>query len=75
MPIMDGFEATGAIRLCEDRDQIGHTPIVAITANVLPEDKERCLAAGMDDFLSKSYTIDRIKETVFRSNGAAGASA
>ena len=75
MPIMDGFEAAATICLREDRDQNGHIPIVAITANALPEDRERCLAAGMDDFPSKPYTIDRLRETVFRYNGAAGVNA
>src|SRR5439155_156321 len=52
MPEMDGFEATAAVR-ARERVQGGHVPIVALTAHAMKGDRERCLAAGMDAYVSK----------------------
>jgi CheY-like chemotaxis protein len=53
-PIMDGYEATQAIRLLEKQHQIPtHVVIIAMTANAMQADRERCLAIGMDDYISK----------------------
>ena len=55
MPVMDGFEATRRIRSQEASAR--HIPIVAMTASVMDEDRERCLAAGMDDYVTKPVNI------------------
>jgi CheY-like chemotaxis protein len=52
MPEMDGLEATAAIRAHEEQTG-GHVPIVAMTAHAMKEDRERCLAAGMDGYVAK----------------------
>ena len=52
MPEMNGFQATSAIRQIEEKHG-GHVPIIAMTANALKGDREQCIAAGMDDYVSK----------------------
>jgi two-component system sensor histidine kinase/response regulator len=62
MPEMDGFQATTAIRQHEQRSKGDpHIPIIALTANAMEGDRERCLAVGMDDFLSKPFTKDQLQ--------------
>jgi signal transduction histidine kinase/DNA-binding response OmpR family regulator len=66
MPGMDGFEATAIIRRHEAEKNLPRTPIVAITANALQGDRNRCLAAGMDDYLSKPFSFDQLREMLTR---------
>lgn len=62
MPEMDGIEATKVWRSEETGDQ--HVPIVALTANATPEDRSNCLSAGMDNFLSKPVSRDKLREII-----------
>ncbi len=65
MPEMDGYEATRAIRIVEQTTG-RHLPIIAMTANVMQGDREKCLAAGMDDYLAKPVTKDVLKAAIQR---------
>jgi len=56
MPVMDGYEATAAIRALDDKRRAA-TPIVALTANSMQGDEQKCRAAGMDGFLAKPYSL------------------
>ncbi len=63
MPVMDGLEATRRIRALTDKPRV---PIVAMTANALPPDRERCLQAGMDDVITKPIDPDRLVSVLRR---------
>jgi CheY-like chemotaxis protein len=65
MPVLDGYMATRRIR---EREQVSglHLPVIAMTAHALPGDQDRCLAAGMDDYLSKPVTREALYQALAR---------
>ena len=75
MPVMDGYAAASAIRRMEAERRPpsaappARTPIIALTANALAGDRERCLAAGMDDFLAKPYSMQDLADSLRRAVG------
>lgn len=66
MPVMDGFEAAREIRRRERSSGRPRVPIVALTANVLADEREQCVQAGMDDYLAKPFEPDDIQHVVER---------
>jgi len=65
MPEMDGFETTERIRKLE-AEKGGHIPIVAMTAHAMKGDPERCIAAGMDDYIAKPIQVDKLVDVIER---------
>ena len=63
MPVMDGFEATAAIREME-KEKGGHLPVLALTASAMKGDRERCLEAGMDGYVSKPFRARELYDPV-----------
>jgi CheY-like chemotaxis protein len=76
MPVMDGLAAARAIRQAERG--AARVPIVALTGNAMPGDREACVAAGMDDYLTKPFALTALRATIDRWAGpsiSAGATA
>ena len=74
---MDGIEATLHIRKLQETET-ARVPIVAVTANVLPEDRDRCMSAGMDGFVPKPVRLEMLRQVLIEQCGeglAAGAEA
>jgi CheY-like chemotaxis protein len=71
MPELDGYAATAEIRKME-RESGGHVPIVAMTAHAMKGDREKCLAAGMDDYVSKPIYPEELFRTIERVMTEAG---
>ena len=66
LPEMDGLEATRLIRAEEDNQARARIPIIALTANAMESDRQACLAAGMDDFITKPFSADDMLTTLKR---------
>ena len=68
MPVMDGLEATKAIRMLE-REDAKKIPIIAMTANAFEEDRKACLEAGMNEHIGKPIDIPLLKRTITKAIG------
>jgi two-component system sensor histidine kinase/response regulator len=66
MPNLDGYEATRAIRRLEKEKSLRHTPIIAMTASAMPGDREICIKAGMDDYVSKPVDLVELRSVLHR---------
>ena len=64
MPEMDGYEATKIIRERESKGLNSYTPIIAMTSHVRIEDRQRCIAAGMDEYISKPFREEELKQVI-----------
>jgi CheY-like chemotaxis protein len=63
MPVMDGLQATRMIRM---EEETGHTPILALTADVMTDRKTECLSVGMDGFMSKPIRMDELRKELLK---------
>ena len=64
MPVMDGYEASQKIRAGASGDAMVNIPIIAMTANAMKEDKDKCQMAGMSDYLSKPINPEKLKAAI-----------
>ncbi len=63
MPVMDGLEATVKIREFEKNNQVAdQTPIIALTANTMDNDRDKCISYGMNEFMAKPFDIEKLKQ-------------
>ncbi|WP_121381062.1 response regulator, partial [Pseudomonas aeruginosa] len=64
MPVLDGFSATEQLRAWEAHEQRPHTPVVALTAHILSEHKERARLVGMDGHMAKPVELSQLRELI-----------
>lgn len=64
MPELDGYDATAMIRVGHVGQHWQDIPVLALTANAMPEDRQKCLNAGMDDYLAKPFTIEQLESSL-----------
>ena len=67
MPILDGYETTRKLRTEEkylQMERLRNVPIIALTASAIQGDREKCLAVGMNDYLSKPYSLKDLEEVI-----------
>ena len=75
MPEMDGYEAARKIRELETSENLPHTQIIAMTASALQSDRNECMEAGMDNYISKPVSQSDLKAVVEKAAQKAGAAA
>ena len=73
MPKLDGYGATARIRAFEQQAGRSRTPVVALTANALEGDRVKCLQAGMDEYLTKPFTKEQLRQVLGACRAAAAA--
>jgi CheY-like chemotaxis protein len=69
MPVLDGIEATRRLRVWEHNQGVAPIPVIALTANAMNSDRERCMAAGMDEHLPKPFRQDELQAALQRHLG------
>lgn len=69
MPVMDGYQAARNIRMLEQRKGLERIPIIATTAHAMQGDREKCISAGMDDYLCKPFSLEQIQKTIYTWTG------
>jgi len=77
MPVMNGYEVTRHIRAFEKAETAIPVAIIAMTAHAMKGDREKCIAAGMDDYIAKPFSLDQLQAVLLKylKKGAAGKAA